>query len=195
MIKSYKRILLLCIIAMLFACICGGCAAKSGGSVSLAFPGEASGVDISPFTVTLTLPSGWSLADMDEDAFPIFPMLSKRGLSNAEGEMVGAIGFCPYDPIEGMEDDPRAIYSQIALGNDYKFNVRDTYTVIQENDDGETAITTVDYAASINGGAEKTNRGIVAYNRDKLVYVAIELDSDALSDEQAEAIAQSLLFT
>jgi hypothetical protein len=191
--KSFKGILLLCVAAMLFACIGGGCAANK--SVSLTFPGEDAGTDISPFTVTLTLPSGWSLTDTaTEDAFPIFPVLSKRGLSNAEEEAVGAIGFSPYEPVEGAEDDPRAIYSQIALGNDYKFNVRDMYTVIQENDDGETAITTVDYAASINNGAEKANRGIVAYNRDKRVYVAIELDSDSLSDEQAEAIAQSLVF-
>jgi hypothetical protein len=132
----YKKILLLCIAAMLFAWFGGGCAAKSNESVTLTFPGEDSGTDIPPFAITLTLPSGWSLTDVDEDAFPIFPVLSKRGLSNAEGEAVGVIGFCPYEPIEGMEDDPRAIYSQIALGNDYKLNLRYTYTVIQENDYG-----------------------------------------------------------
>jgi hypothetical protein len=53
----------------------------------------------------------------------------------------------------------------------------------------------VDYAASINGGVEEENRGIVSYNRDKQVYVAIELESGSLSDEQTEAMAQSLLFT
>ena len=108
------------------------------------------------------------------------------------GDTIGAIGYNLYEPYEGAEDDPRAIYSQIALGNGYHFDVRDSHTVVRETTSGTTATADVYYSASFNNGEEKQNRGIVSYNRDLSVYVAIEFDRERTTEEQVKRIAGSI---
>lgn len=172
-------------------------------TISLVFPkGEkeinenhAAAFGTTPFEVTFSLPDGWKLGGQENsDEFTLMPVFSKIKVVNQEGTLVGIIGFNIYEQYEGAEDDPKAIYNKIALGNDYKFNVRDKYDIVNENSSGNTAVTNVEYAASINDGKAKTNIGIVSYNRDKLVYIAIELLSDAVNTDQAKFIAKSIIF-
>lgn len=78
------------------------------------------------------------------------------------------------------------------MGNDYHFDVRDTYKVINETETGVTAVTDVYYSAAVNDGKEKHNKGIVSYNKDMLVYVAFEFDQGRITDEQLESVAKSI---
>ncbi|MFV0496870.1 MAG: hypothetical protein ACK5L0_01695 [Candidatus Fimivivens sp.] len=174
---------------------------EKSSTISLVFPNGAPQInennaaifETAPFEVTFSLPDGWTLGGQENtDAFNLMAVFSKTEIVNQEGAVVGAIGFNIYEQYEGAEDDPKAIYNQIALGNDYKFNVRDEYNIVNENPTGNTAMTKVEYAASINEGSDKTNIGIVSYNRDKHVYIAIELLSDIVNTEQAEFIAKSI---
>jgi len=50
----------------------------------------------------------------------------------------------------------------------------------------------VTYSANINGGVEKRNKGIVAYHKDFLVFIAAELDAGMVTDEQVIKIAESV---
>ncbi|MEG1926895.1 MAG: hypothetical protein RR415_14235, partial [Ruthenibacterium sp.] len=59
---------------------------------------------------------------------------------------------------------------------------------------GITAVVDVMYSASINDGKEKQNIGILSYNRDLLVYIAFEFESNALTSEQIDSIAKSVTF-
>lgn len=58
-----------------------------------------------------------------------------------------------------------------------------------------SALTNVFYSAAVtDDNSEKTNKGIVMYDLTHNVYVAIEFENDALSDEQYSYIANSLYF-
>ena len=111
---------------------------------------------------------------------------------NEDKDLVGVAGYNKYEVYEGAENEPAAIYNQIALGNDYHFDVRETYKVINETKTGATAVTDVYYSATVNDGKEKRNKGIVSYNKDMLVYVAFEFDQERITDEQLESVAKSI---
>ena len=106
--------------------------------------------------------------------------------------MVGVAGYNKYEVYEGAENEPAAIYNQIALGNDYQFDVRETYKVMNETKTGVTAVTDVYYSAAVNDGKEKRNKGIVSYNKDMSVYVAFEFNQERITDEQLESVAKSI---
>lgn len=177
---------------------------KNYKSITLSFPNYESGIpsenaavlETSPFEITLSIPCHWkTYTPKDaEDDFSLMPLFSKIQLLDDNENVVGVIGFNTYEPYDGAEDEPRAIYSQIALGNDYQYNVRDRYDIIETHAEGVTAITDVEYASSVNGGTPKRNTGILSYNRSKNVYIAIELFTDSVDLEQTESIAQSILW-
>ena len=155
-----------------------------------------------PFTVSVNLPNGWTFGEDERENPGVFNenlallgVWSIVNIYNGNNECAGAIGYNIYEQYEGAEDDPRAIYSQIALGNNYHFDVRDSYAVVVETDYGTTAITVVYYSANINSGEEINNRGIVSYNKDLLVYIAIEFAYDMITDEQLENIARSIILS
>jgi ABC-type phosphate transport system substrate-binding protein len=155
--------------------------------------------DVEPFDVRIQLPSGWSFGEKGAGAepgglFPLISVWSVKDIFDEDDEIIGVMGFNTYEEYEGAEDDPRAIYGQIALGNGYHFDVRESYTVVREAEAGKTATADVYYSASINNGKEKTNRGIVSYDKDRLVYIAIEFDYDMVTAEQLESIARSIEF-
>jgi hypothetical protein len=152
------------------------------------------------FDMIVAFPDGWTLKERESaEDFPsdiaLGGVWSVLDIFDAGGERVGAVGYNIYEEYEGAEDLPQAIYNQIALGNNYSFDVRNSYNVITKTDYGETAVCDVYYSANINNGAEKTNRGIVSYNRDLLVYVAFEFASDKITDEEVQNIAKSISLT
>ena len=192
--------LLLILITVLFVISCGS---SSGGDVAtLTFPvDDYAKIEFNtrvyaeePFSVSLTLPNGWSVKkqEMVEDKFKLLSTFSKYNILNEDKVLVGIVGYNKYEVYEGAENEPAAIYNQIALGNDYHFDVRETYKVINETKTGATAVTDVYYSAAVNDGKEKHNKGIVSYNKDMLVYVAFAFDQDRITDGQLESVAKSI---
>jgi hypothetical protein len=174
-------------------------------SASITFPVSDKGktelntavYEITPFNLVVTLPTGWSLVERDlatefDTDVALQGVWSVLDIYDVNNERIGAVGYNTYEPIEGAEDVPQAIYGQIGLGNDYHFDIRDSYAVVNESDSGVTATADVYYSASINKGTEKTNKGIVSYNKDLLAYIAIEFTGDMVTDEQVEKIANSI---
>lgn len=158
--------------------------------------------------VSLTLPEGWT-AEMRDPLEPdqrpkyltLGPVLAAE-LFNGDGVAVGAIGADAYAETEGAEDLPQAIYSNLTLANHYNFSARPpeedgSYQPVRETETGETALTQVYYSPTMSqevgyGEAERYNKGILSYDRELLAYVAVDLDADLVSDEEAEQIAQSI---
>ena len=147
-----------------------------------------------PFSLSLTLPNSWSVKKQEaaEDEFKLLPVFSKYNILNEDKILVGVAGYNKYEAYEGAEDEPAAIYNQIALGNDYQFDVRENYKVMNETKFGVTAVTDVYYSAAVNGGKEKHNKGIVSYNKDMSVYIAFEFNWEKITDEQLESVAKSI---
>lgn len=163
---------------------------------------NADAYDITPFDLSVDFPADWTMKEREsatgnnaDTVLGLAAVWSVHDIYDGAGEHIGAVGYNTYEEYEGAEDMPQAIYSQIALGNNYKFDVRDSYIVIAEAESGLTATCDIDYGASINNGTEKKNKGIVSYNRDLLVYVAFEFISDQITDEQTENIAKSIELT
>lgn len=173
----------------------------------VAFPGSADEkteynrqiYEIEPFEVRFQLPEGWSIGSYDPQAVRYLynGVWSRAGLYDADGNCVGAIGYNIYDADEYVAGEPMSIYHQIALGNDYQFNVHGTYTVVKETERYQTATADVYYAPGFADevGADGTvNYGILSCAVGQTVYIALELDRGAVTPGQVQEIAASLEF-
>ncbi|HIZ56939.1 MAG TPA: M56 family metallopeptidase [Firmicutes bacterium] len=154
--------------------------------------------EIVPFSIRFELPTGWSIGEYDPQAgtYLYSGILSRVGIYDQNGQFVGAVGYNTFETDEETAGELMAIYNQIALGNDYQFNVKNTYTVVTDSSMGQTATVDVYYSPVFDEtfGTEKINYGILSYDREKSVYVAFEFDSASVSDEVITNIADSVDF-
>ena len=154
--------------------------------------------DINSFNIEVFLPNGWHLDEFDSQSntYLYNGVLSRIGIFDDNNNCVGAVGYNIFEPDEEAEDEKMSIYNQIALGNDYQFNVKHSYNVVKEFDAGEVATVDVYYSPVMldNQDTAITNYGILAYNNDKSVYVAFEFDSSIITDEIIANISNSVEF-
>lgn len=152
-------------------------------------------LNIEPFTVNITLPEKWqiNLDKPDDTAFAYSLGFSTYYIYDENNTCIGTAGYNLIPDLADEDMMPAAIYSQIDLGNDYRFDIREKYDIITSTENFETAITDVYYSNVFNNGnGEMTNRGIVAYDLSKGVYVAFEFDAEALSQEECVKAAESI---
>ncbi len=145
--------------------------------------------DIEPFQVALALPQGWSVrlppAEERGTSFAFTPLWLYQG-----EEYAGSIGYNTFElypdvPEEGFY---RMVYNQLMLGS--VLNWDNDYTVIRELDTGNVA--TVQIMERREDHSESLRPGILAYDRDQLVYVAIDLQNGRLSSQEVLELAASL---
>ena len=157
------------------------------------------------FTLTLTLPRGITIDAGKPAEEGIVVTFSNIPILNDKGDTVGCIGYNVYDAelIRGLpedEIDPMMIYNQISLGNHYQFAVKNKYDVVNNTEDLQTAISEVHNDVNLsqeergNYSAEDYNYGIVSYCKTLPVYVALDLDKEAFTQEQIVDIAGSISF-
>ena len=157
-------------------------------------------------SVGIHMPEGWSFEsrNIQTDERPEYLTLNDNfgncfDIYNSKGENVGAMGVVSYTEYIGAENKLMAIYGAVALPNMYNFNLNEYYTAVDRDENGnwEKATTKVYHSPQINrdlGKAEVTTYGdgILAYSRECLVFVALELKEDYFSDGELKYIAQSL---
>lgn len=187
---------------------------SNGSATSIEFPAysqrteyNAEIFDIQPFYLYINLPDGWSVKQKSENdiKYPLMGAWSPLGIYNEKNEYIGAVGYNIYEDYEGSEEVPQAIYNQIALGNGYKFNAQSTpmekdgtgYTPVIETSEGVTAITEVYIADYLRDeyGYDKNrdyDKGILSYNKSLHTWIAIELDSEKVSEQQQLEMARSI---
>lgn len=156
--------------------------------------------EIAPFNIQVALPDGWFAGEFDPQAetYLYSGVWSRVAIYDKEENCVGAVGYNTLELDEETEGELMAIYNQIALGNDYQFDVKDSYTVVKKLGAGETAIVDVYYSPVLSTSSDsesdpKINYGVLSYNSDKSVYVAFEFDS-SVTDETIAYIANSIEF-
>lgn len=150
--------------------------------------------------VSLSFPQGWDLrqrggengaelrpldlSGMDE-TYPVYD------LYDAENRLVGAIGCRYYEPYEQDADSVAVVYSLLRLGSVYRFDTVSRYDVVRTQDTGNTAVTVVIFQDGADDEPH-TNWGILSYDREKLCFLAMELNSSCVSEAEVYRIAQTL---
>lgn len=161
--------------------------------------------DIPPFETKITLPEAWTIRPMKDNPngkYVILGLWNHLGIYNEQGKLVGSIGYNKYKEYEGAEEAPQAIYCGIAIGNHYMFDAYNAYQKVMKTDGGYTATTKV-YISRIMAEQlgyegdydEIQNLGILSYDKNMLVYVAVELDSTALGEDELLEIARSITLS
>ena len=158
--------------------------------------------EIKPFRLSFALPKSWSIKaakyqseDKNKPQYFNGNIYSVMNVFDGN-KLVGAIGYNTYKPYKGAEDNPKAIFSEIAMGSGYHFEIADNYKPVRTTGASITAITDVYYSSAflkgygINSG-EKRNWGILSHNRKLLVYVAAEFDKKTVPKVKISAIAKS----
>lgn len=185
----------------------GGCQsgeAGTGNRQSVDFPAYEEGrteyngaiYDTPTFTASMDLPEGWEFlppaADERDGNGSFFTPVD---IYRAE-RYIGTIGFNLYTPAEDVpqEEYYKVVYAQLRLGSLYFWS---DYQAVNATDSGETGTATVNYKSADEGesAAEVPYTevpGVVGYNKDLCVYVGIQFAPDAVTPDQARAIASSL---
>lgn len=157
-------------------------------------------------SVGIHMPEGWSFEhrNIQTDETPEYltwddNFSSCFDIYNNKGENIGAMGVVSYTEYMGAENKLMAIYGAVTLPNMYKFDLNEHYIAADSDENGnwEKATTKVYHSPQLNrdlGKAEIATYGdgILAYNRECLVFVALEFKEDYFSDGELKYIAQSL---
>ncbi len=152
--------------------------------------------------ISITLPQGWKFQEKtkksDTEHEPLMlaglnPLYTVYDIYDSDHTLIGAIGYSNYEPYEGDKDSVQVVYSALRLGSVYRFDTDSRYDVVKTNKYGTTALTTVVYQDGAN--AEPVNNwGILSYNNEKECFVAVELESNSVSESQVLEIAKSIEF-
>ena len=198
--KWKRQLALLCLGAL---CL-GGCARRAAPQAEaevLTFPAQAAQEGES-FSVSFDLPEGWTARAREPDAgqdvhepLALASVTSIYDLYDAQGGLAGAVGYSPYEPYEGERDAPAVVYAAVRMGSVYRFDTEESYEVVKETDVGANAVMDVVLQEGGAGGSATLNRGVLAYDRDRAVFVAFELDAGRVTAQQQRDIAASVEFT
>ena len=197
--KWKRQLALLCLGAL---CL-GGCARRAAPQAEaevLTFPAQAAQEGES-FSVSFDLPEGWTLRAREPDAgqdvhepLALASVTSVYDLYDAQGGLAGAVGYSPYEPYEGERDAPAVVYAAVRMGSVYRFDTEESYEVVKETDVGANAVMDVVRQVGGAGGSTTLNRGVLAYDRERAVFVAFELDAGRVTAQQQRDIAASVEF-
>lgn len=150
--------------------------------------------DIAPFQLAIELPEGWTVrippAEERGTTFAFTPLWLYQG-----EEYAGSIGYNTFEvyPDVPPENFYRMVYNQLMLGS--VVNWDSNYTVVRDWGSGCAATVQIMERFSEGGIGETTYRpGILAYDLDMLVYVAIDLENGRLSNREVWELAESLVL-
>lgn len=147
--------------------------------------------DITPFRVALSLPEGWSVRMPPKEArgtsFAFTPLWLYQGEEYAGSIAYNIFELYPDVPPEGFY---RMVYNQLMLGSVVSWD--NDYRVVRDLGSGEVA--SVQIMERQEDGSTALRPGILAYDRDMLVYVAIDLENGRLSGQEVAALAASIQF-
>jgi len=152
--------------------------------------------DVEPFTLAIDLPEGWTVKLPAEEerktSYAFTPVYLFKGET-----FMGSIGYNVFELYEDTTEENfyRSVYNQLMLGSMYNWNRE--YTPVRETENSCSATCrimtkTPEKGQSAAAADEVFLPGVLSYNIDMLVYVAIQLEEDAVTDEQLKTIAESI---
>ena len=149
------------------------------------------------FALLMHLPADWSVKIPSEEdiKYPLIGAWNRMGIYDETNDLVGAIGYNIFDT---AQTEPMAIYNQIALGNHYQFAVHsEDYFDVATGDVFVTSSTNV-YTSAVMAqqlgldNKEVINHGVLCRNSKLGVYVAIEIDKNAMDEAELNNFAHSI---
>lgn len=206
-ILSYRKtaIWAIILVTILLIVICFGLLSKRPSSANKYIPFPAyqtentmvnAPANVSPFHMYIDLPKGWEAHMPPEEAHN---SLFFTPVYLYKDDVLMAV--CGYNQFESIDENEipqgeyyKAVYSGIRLGSLYRW---DDYQPIVTAEGMETALANV-YIQQTDGmpsaAASPTTvlPGILSYNKQLQVYVAIQFSSDTVTDEEREIIAKSI---
>lgn len=156
---------------------------------------DASGKEHS-LSANIELGDGWKI--QDSDASDSTPLFDTKNIIDSDGKTIGYMGIqllpdkgykLPYKP---DTSDLMELYNQVSLGNDYNFDVRNSYAEIRNDDSEIVGETDVYVSGTINNDIERYDYGILAYKRYEECYLGVILFREKVGVHQKDNIAQSI---
>lgn len=148
--------------------------------------------DVPPFKVEVSLPEGWVQKLPDDNLRT--PTFGFTPVYLFDGEKLEATAA--YNTFQLYEDTTdenfyRSVYNQLMLGAHYNWNYE--YTPVRE--DGRfCAATCKVLITDSETGEERYVPGVLAYDKERLVYVAIQFEEGAVTEEELRELAESIKF-
>lgn len=151
--------------------------------------------DIAPFHMYVELPDDWEVRMPSEE---VNGSLFFTPVCFYKDDVLMAI--CGYNTFEAFDetqiapgDYAQAVYSSIRLGSLYRW---DDYKPVVTSSLMETALTNVYINQMDDQSAAAASfviaPGILSYNKQRRVYIAVQFVPDAVTDEQRKKIAESI---
>lgn len=162
--------------------------------------------ELKPVTLQLQLPEGWKT----EKAGPVTKLTDEQGaftkellptdfnsrtrLLNKDGKLMAVLGYRGYTPVQGEENNPRAIFSDVTLGAQYHFDV----TKPQKSFEGKPNFGLLCKVLRLEGKSgspeSKTeeNRGLLVVYPEQKLYVGVEFAPEA-TESDMDQLAKTLL--
>jgi len=152
------------------------------------------GADVSetkPFSLTMTLPVGWRLSELetDEEGYP-----PSASICDENGAVLGSVQINTYIPDKELSSEKnyyRYVYSQLMLGSFVSWDV--DYTPVKEGEVFCNATCTV-MTDRHDGGEIQYNKGILAYNDNLGVYTNVYFSADIAAEVQ-KSVAESVVIS
>ena len=162
-----------------------------------------SSFDAEKVAVELLLPEAWSLRPSvpeKEGEITHLPFYAAADIYSGD-EYVGYIGLCAFEPSYAENDDPTAIYNQIAIGNSVVWDTGHYYSQVSEDAKSRNAVTKVMYSPNLfEDKKERDNTGILAYDKNICKYIGIEIadgttNRTVISEAEVTIIAKSVALS
>lgn len=160
--------------------------------------------EIEPFALKLKLPKKWRIQKTEEEEAATLPYTDGFTPINLyEGDVLKAtVSYNVFDVNSEEElsqsDYFKAVYLTMRLGSMCRW---DPYTPIKTTDTTETAIAVVtyldpdeidNYPGAMPSVSQVEVSGILSYDKEMGVYIAIQFAENAVSDQQVKEIAESV---
>lgn len=170
-------------------------------SASLPMTQPEIGPAVPEFELRLAVPESWEVIAGTADDSAIgqgFDLVIRDGETLVG--VLGCNGYQPYDGEIAPEDEYKSVYTDLRLSS---FQMWDPYTPLQQLDYGETGRMEVEYkdaawaeahpGVSNAGVPSIKTTGLVSFNRELGVYIALRFDPEAgVTDETLETIARTV---
>lgn len=199
MAHQKKIILVVTTTLLLIGCFCSISFLRKSSHQRVSFESSLPAGDA--VSISFELPHGWKTQYRDTYSSQNYLPLGLSGMDSVypiydiydeDNRLIGSIGCSRYEPFDGDSDSVAVVYSSLRLGSVYRFDTVEHYNIIQNRNNGDTAITSVVFQ---NGADSEpiTNWGILSYNRDDLCFIALEIDC-SIHESTIKNIASSICF-
>ena len=144
------------------------------------------------FTASFDLPTFFSTGIPAEGEKRFSDLLwSPVNIYDENGEVVGTVAFNTFIVYDDTTEENfhRMVYNQLMLGS--VINWEEEYVPVKTDSNGETAATKVRVRDN-ETGEETYYPAVLAYDKDLLVYIGMQFDVDAVTEQQLFDIAGSV---